>query len=243
MADRTLRLDCLGSGNAFSYGRYWSGYLLDGRVLLDCPPQTLAHLHKLDVNVDDLDLVLLSHEHSDHILGIDLLLLEAAMGESRKRERAIPIVGPPGIYDRVREMLGGSPRMPARDDARMPWSEQTGGTSVEIGDVTVECVEVDHVPQFVALGYRVHIDGKTVAYTGDTKPCDGVYTLAEDADLLIIECGGGAPHHNWDDIFALRDELPPATEMLVTHYDHRSAPDVSAVAGLTLAEDFARYEV
>ena len=47
----------------------------------------------------------------------------------------------------------------------------------------------------------------------------------------------------WPDVFALREALPPRTRMLVTHYDHRSAPDVSAVEGLELAEDFARYEL
>jgi len=49
-------------------------------------------------------------------------------------------------------------------------------------------------------------------------------------------------HMEWDDVFALRRRLPPSTRMLVTHYDHRTAPDVSAVEGLTLAEDFATYE-
>ena len=53
-----MRLDCLGSGFAFSHGRYWSGFLLDGRVLLDCPPQTLPHLFKLDVRSEAIELVL-----------------------------------------------------------------------------------------------------------------------------------------------------------------------------------------
>ena len=75
--------------------------------------------------------------------------------------------------------------------------------------------------------------------------CDALYALAEDAALLIVECGGDRAHHHmsWDDIFALREALPRETELLVTHYDHRSAPDVSAVEGLELAEDFARYEL
>jgi ribonuclease BN (tRNA processing enzyme) len=243
MPDRTLQLDCLGSGNAFSNGQYWSSYLLEGRVLLDCPPQTLVHLRKLDIGASDLDLVLLSHQHSDHMLGIDLLLLEAAMGETRIGDGTLPIVGPPGIYDRARAILGEAPRLGDRDDPHMPWSEQTDGTSFEVGDITVECVEVDHFPDFTALGYRIHIDGRTVAYTGDTKLCDAVYTLAEGADLLIAECGGGPPHMNWDDIFTLRAALPATTEILVTHYDRRRAPDVSDTAGLILAEDFARYDV
>ncbi len=251
MSDRvtgTLHLDCLGSGNAFSHGQYWSGFLLDGRILLDCPPQTLAHLRKLDVTVDVLDLVLLTHEHADHVLGMDLLLLEAMEGESRRQDSTTRILGPPGIYDRVRGIVGSSSRLPDRDDARLPWSEQAGGTRIDLrdingGDIGVECVEVDHFPQFTSLGYRIHLGGKVVAYTGDTKICDAVYELADGADLLIAECGGGPPHMDWPDIFALREALPTSTAMLITHYDGRSAPDVAAVDGMTLAEDFASYEV
>ncbi len=252
MSDRatgTLRLDCLGSGNAFSHGQYWSGFLLDGRILLDCPPQTLAHLHKLDVTVDALDLVLLTHQHADHILGMDLLLLEATAGESRRQDSSTRIVGPPGIYDRVRGIVGGSSRLPDRSDVRLPWSEQAGETRIDVrvadggGDIGIECVEVDHVPQFTSLGYRIRVGGKLVAYTGDTKICDAVYELADGADLLIAECGGGPPHMDWPDIFALREALPTSTAMLITHYDRRRAPNVSAIDGLTLAEDFASYEV
>lgn len=236
-------LDCLGSGNAFSYGQYWNGFLLDRRVLLDCPAQTLTHLYKLDLDVDELDLILLSHPHSDHVIGMDLLLLELAISATKKRDRPLRIVAPPGVYERVSEIVGESPRMTARDDERLTWVELTDGQSFEWEGVGVQAVEVDHMPQFVALGYRVQLADRLVAYTGDTKLCDGVYTLAEGADLLVLECGEGPPHMNWDDIHRLRDELPATTRMLVTHYNRLKAPDVSAIDGLTLAEDFASYEV
>ena len=66
---------------------------------------------------------------------------------------------------------------------------------------------------------------------------------ATGADLLVLECGGGPPHMNWDDIHKLRDDLPASTQMLVTHYNGVTAPDVSAIDGLSLAQDFASYEL
>ena len=88
MTGGRLRLDCLGSGFAFSHGRYWSGFLLDGRILLDCPPQTLPHLFRLGVATAEVELVLLSHAHSDHIGGVDLFLLEAMQGGAMQGEGA-----------------------------------------------------------------------------------------------------------------------------------------------------------
>ena len=103
---------------------------------------------------------------------------------------------------------------------------------------------MEHDPALDCHGYRLHIDGGIVAYTGDTRMCDAVLRLAAGADVLVVECGGVRRHHHmeWPDVFALRERLAASTEMLVTHYDHREAPDVSSISGLTLARDFATYE-
>lgn len=240
-----LRLDCLGSANAFSYGHYWSGFLLDKRVLLDCPPQTLAHLYQLGVNVGDIDLVLLSHEHNDHILGLDFFLLEAMGSETESDEPKFAIVCPPGMPRRLREVVGSSSRLPSTDDRRITWFEQPGGTQVAWAGVTVECVEMEHTPGITALGFRIKSNDRIIAYSGDTRMCEALHTLARDADMLIIECGGqrSSFHMEWDDIFSLRGILPASTKMLVTHYDHQTAPNVSDIDGLILAEDFAGYRV
>ena len=247
-----LRLDCLGSGFAFSNGAYWSGFLLDGRVLLDCPPQTLPHLFRLGLPATAIDLVLLSHEHSDHIGGVDLFLLErrrAAREPEARGEPARPlaIAGPPGIHDRLREIVGGSSRLPERGDGRVEWFEQPGGSAFEWAGLRVECVAMEHAPRIDALGFRVrHPSGRVVAYTGDTAYGEAVLSLAEDADLLIAECGGDRAHGHmtWDDVRALRTALDASTRLLVTHYDPLAVPTwARGLDGVELAEDFGVYEV
>ena len=243
-----MRLDCLGSGFAFSHGAYWSGFLLDGRVLLDCPPQTLPHLFRLDVRTTAVDLVLLSHEHSDHIGGLDLFLLDERRAHEAGAERGHPlaIAGPPGIHDRLREVVGTSSRLPDRGDPRIVWFEQPGGSAFEWAGVQVECVAMDHAPDIDALGFRVRLPGGVVAYSGDTGYGEALLRLAEGADLLIAECGGDREHGHmaWDDIRALRGAVDPATRLLVTHYDPLAVPDwARSLDGVELAEDFATYEV
>ena len=252
-----MRLDCLGSGFAFSNGAYWSGFLLAGRVLLDCPPQTLPHLFRLGVPTTAIDLVLLSHEHSDHIGGVDLLLLEerraqhdwdarGARREGVPRASPLAIAGPPGIYDRLREIIGTSSRLPDRDDPRIEWFEQPGGSAFEWAGVQVECVAMDHSPGVDALGFRVRHPAGVVAYSGDTSYGEALLSLAEGADLLIAECGGDRAqgHLEWDDVRALRAALDASTRLLVTHYDPLAVPEwARSLDGVELAEDFGVYEV
>lgn len=243
-----MRLDCLGSGFAFSGGAYWSGFLLDRRVLLDCPPQTLPHLFRLGVPTTAIDLVLLSHEHSDHIGGADLFLLEErrAWQAGDPRERPLAIAGPPGIYDRLREVIGASSRLPGRDDPRIAWFEAPGGSAFEWAGVQVECVAMDHGPGIDALGFRMRHPGGVVAYAGDTAYGEALLSLAEGADLLIAECGGAraSGHMEWDDIRALRAAVDSSTRLLVTHYDPRAVPGwARTLDGVELAQDFAAYEV
>ncbi|MDA1004623.1 MAG: ribonuclease Z [Chloroflexi bacterium] len=240
-AARRIRLDCLGSGFAFSSGRYWNGWLLNGRVLLDCPPQALPHLYRLGRSPADIDLVLLSHEHGDHIGGVDLFLLDAVHRHG-ERDRPWAIAGPTGIFERVRTVVGDHSHRVLRDDPRFAWIEDDGGARFEWAGVVVETVRMQHaVPD---NGYRIHIDGAVVAYTGDTAPGPHIAELAEGADVLIVECGGGGPglHCDWDDVIAIRHALPASTKVLVTHYDPLSVPPLPPLAGFTLAEDFAVYE-
>ena len=237
-----MRLDCLGSGNAFSFGRYWSGFLLDRHILLDCPPQTLPHLFQLGVPSEEIDLMLLSHAHSDHIGGVDLFLLDAVYRTWPRRTRPLAVGGPPGIYDRLREVIGESERLPPRDDPRITWFEGGDGASFEWADATVECFEVDHDPALTSLGFRVDAGGSVIAYSGDTRPCAAVERLAEGADLLVLECGVGTYHFDWPDVLALRSRLPASTQVLVTHYPDEGSDAVRGVPGLRLAEDFGTYE-
>ena len=219
-------------------------------MLLDCPPQTLPHLFRLDVPTTAIDLVLLSHEHSDHIGGVDLLLLEErrAQHDWDARGEGVPlaIAGPPGIYDRLREIIGTSSRLPDRDDPRIEWFEQPGGSAFEWAGMQVECVAMDHSPDIDALGFRVRHPAGVVAYSGDTSYGVALLSLAEGADLLIAECGGDSAqgHLEWEDVRALRAALDPSTRLLVTHYDPLAVPGwARSLDGVELAEDFGVYEI
>jgi ribonuclease BN (tRNA processing enzyme) len=69
---------------------------------------------------------------------------------------------------------------------------------VEVGPLRIEPVRVAHpVPAF---GLRVTAQGRTLAYTGDTGPCDALDRLAAGADLLLAESSFRHGEDNPDDL-------------------------------------------
>jgi ribonuclease BN (tRNA processing enzyme) len=53
--------------------------------------------------------------------------------------------------------------------------------------VQVSAVLVQHAPVFPAFGYRFDTPHGSVAFSGDTGPCDNVVRLARGADVLVHE--------------------------------------------------------
>ena len=49
------------------------------------------------------------------------------------------------------------------------------------------------------LGYRINLEGKTIAYCTDTGICDNSLELSKDADILIHECASkpGQYYEKW----------------------------------------------
>ena len=72
------------------------------RWLIDCGEGTQRQLLRAGIGLVDLDLLLLTHLHGDHILGLPGLLKTYGL---RGRERALRIVGPTGL-ERLFATLG-----------------------------------------------------------------------------------------------------------------------------------------
>jgi ribonuclease BN (tRNA processing enzyme) len=149
------------------------------RILLDLGSGALGTLQRY---ADPLavDAVFLSHLHADHCLDLSGYYVLRRFHPTG-HQPLIPVWGPAGTADRMARAYD----LPLDPGMREEFDFLTYDGSVELGPFVVEPIRVAHpVP---AYGLRVTADGVTLAYSGDTGPCDGFDEVARDADLLLAE--------------------------------------------------------
>lgn len=127
----------------------------------------------------------LSHFHIDHVSGLHTLMkfdfkqgIDAYVGEGRAKDFET-LVNPPftiGYVPKPENVLN------LKTDIRLhELSEDGQQTPFRVAAVKQHHAYVDH-------GYRIELEGKTLAYTGDCGFTDASRELAKDVNLLICEC-------------------------------------------------------
>ncbi len=239
----TVPLTFLGTGNAFAQGRYWSSFLIGGRVLMEPSPAVLPNLRRVGADLTAIDAVFISHFHADHTFGWPFLLLEYLL--HTRRDSDLWVVGPPGVAARLDEMCRVG-AYPVHDRERGGFDlhfVEVNGDEQEAGPVRFRAVSVDHVPELDCHGYLVQHGGQTIGYSGDTRPCEGLRTLAGSSDTLVLECNqqhrGATVHMSMPDVHTLRSEFP-AIPFVLTHVGADvTLPDLARVR---LPNDFETIE-
>lgn len=239
-----LELTFIGTGNAFAPGGLcWNGFLANRRFLFEAPPQALMSLHHVAVDPNAIEVVVLSHHHGDHFLGLPSLLL---YWKYQGRSTPVTIVGPPDTARLAREI--GETVYPGlfEGEFAIDWRELRGGESVTLGDLTLEPVEVEHDDRLsLSLGFRARLDGRDFAYTGDSRLCDAVLDLARSSEVLVSECASRADpipiHMNLlDDIPEVHAAMSPTARLILTHVTPEVQPDLQRTL---VARDYQTYRL
>lgn len=137
------------------------------KILIDAGINYLRikrELEKINVSINDLDAIIISHIHTDHIGGLSSII----------KKLNIPVFMKPDLVDAMKRII------PIEN------IEIVDGNEITINDFNIELISASHdVP---AYGFIVESNNKSVVYLTDTGYINRkYYKLTENKDVYIIE--------------------------------------------------------
>jgi ribonuclease Z len=191
-------------------------------VLFECGPSILYQLAVAGIDPGELRTVIISHIHGDHSLGLPMLLTAAQIA---RRKRPLMVCAPSSAIEPLKRVCTtvypGLGRIVSSLVEWQPMDEASPGTLTLPGQATAGTARADHSVPVVSSHVCFEPEGVSIAFSGDTAPCERVAANAEGAHLLAHEA-------NWSETLG--------TE---TGRGHSTAADAGRVAALAKAQRLA----
>lgn len=193
-----MYLTLLGTGcPSVDYKRCGSSNLVSTRhtkLLIDCGSGVTQRLNQAKVSSANIDALILTHLHSDHV--VDLYQLIISSWHSY-RIKPWKIYGPKGTKKFVKKIMDAwsderKQRISyeARSSVKafdIKIAEFNKFGSISFEDIKVKYFEVDHKPVKYAYGFSFYNKSKKLTISGDTRPCENLIKYAQNSDVLLHE--------------------------------------------------------
>lgn len=213
--------------------------LPEGNLLIDTPPDLRTQLLREQIGV--VHSVAFTHEHADHIFGLDdMRLMPFYLGHpvplycEEKVERQIRASFGYAFEDVEQTHRGAIPQLDFRRISTAPF---------EILGERIRPIRLKHGPRFDVLGFRVG----NVAYCTDTNqvPVES-WPLLEGLDVLVIDALRDRPHvthFSLDEAIEVIQKVKPK-RAIFTHICHElehESTNARLPAGIELGYDGMRF--
>jgi ribonuclease BN (tRNA processing enzyme) len=187
-----MHLQFVGTGDAFgSGGRFNTCFHVAGRefnFLIDCGASSLVAMKRFDIDCNSIDLIVLTHYHADHCGGVPFFILDAQYVS--RRTRPLTVAGPPPVKEWFAHQMEAAFAGLLRTERKFELSlvELTPEHPWHFRNAEIRSFQVPHVaPPESSYGYRINMDGKVLAFSGDTEWTDRLIDIGRDADLFVSE--------------------------------------------------------
>jgi ribonuclease Z len=206
LASDEIRVTILGSGDPFVKKSQASASLLievgnaeDDFFFFDLGSGSLANFNGLGLPVTSTTKVFLSHLHADHVGDMPTLLWSLAKAGRRD---PVEVWGPAGEGEHLGTLayahhLEAAHAWDMKSLCGHPGQSGARAITTEVpydrpevvyqrNGVTITSFPVIHIHNG-AVGYRLDFAGRSVVFSGDTRPCRHLVEACDGADLLIHE--------------------------------------------------------
>jgi ribonuclease BN (tRNA processing enzyme) len=222
----SLEVQVLGSGGPRAFGRAGSSYivLVDGtpRILLDAGPGAFVRIGELNIDLQRVDIVLLTHLHIDHSGDLAAFFNARALtsdgpikyrvfgpdaaGLFPKTSRFVDLmVGNNGLFA-YQKTFGAREAFDVRD---LAIDLNSGITKIVDEDGLVVEEIATHHGDCPSVAYRITYKRKSVVFSGDmdASALSNLVRLAKSADLLVFNCAVLDPPNSPSQLYELH--TPP----------------------------------
>ena len=220
-AKPALEVVVLGSGGPRAFGRAGSSFIVvvEGtpRILVDAGPGAFLRIGELDLDLDKVDTVLLTHLHIDHSGDLAAFFNDRALtsdgpvayrifgpegaGLFTKTSRFVDLLVGSGGAFAYQKTFGARETFTVRDLAISLDSART--KIVDENGLVVEEIATHH-GDCPSVAYRISYKSAVVVFSGDmdASALPNLVQLAKNADLLIFNCAvldpPGSPSQLYD---------------------------------------------
>jgi len=156
----------------------------DKQILIDCGSGTLLQLEKANLSYKEIDIVCISHYHTDHISDLNALIQALNWTPGFDREKDLILIGPVGFkkfYESYLKPISGTPRP---DTYEIIIKEIDN--KIEFDNFTIKSYKTNHNTDSIA--YKFSEEEKSLVISGDTDFDENLIGFAENSDVLILEC-------------------------------------------------------
>ena len=174
-------------------------YLVDAGPGLIRRAAEAARRHQIPaLRANRLDIVFISHLHSDHTVGLPDLIHTGWVSE---RTGPLRVYGPPGIREMARHLTeawredirirteGDQPH--TADGWKVEATEVQPGLVYRDSNVTVTAIPVPHTNWEHAFAYRFQTRDRTIVVSGDTRGTAALAEACNGCDVLVHEVMSG----------------------------------------------------
>ncbi|KRE90482.1 MBL fold metallo-hydrolase [Paenibacillus sp. Soil766] len=247
----SLQIQMLGTGSAFSKLYYNTSALIrsgDATLLIDCGPTVPKSLSEIEVELDQINGILISHIHADHIGGLEEVAFRLFYQYNRKRVQLY-------ITEALAEVLwenslkGGlyNPEegfTQLQDYFELVYLQERVPYPIS-PELTIEIIPTLHIAQ--KLNYSIFINHRTF-YSADLKFnydfLVNEVVLSRNCHTIFHDCqltGPGYVHTTLDELLTLPDDIQKL--MYLMHYDDRMPDFIGRTGHMTFIHTHQIIEI